>query len=112
MTKLDKTFIENYKNISDYNKQQSLMEAYASTSNYTKQSIRARLVILGVYKNKPKTTKIYKADIVDKLVETMNLKVTDSEYEYLNRLTVTLLRKMLKSYDNSNSKSHFNAKSI
>ncbi len=99
MKELDKEFVEKYKRLDDYTEQQTLMAAFAANTGDSVHSIRARLVKLDVYKNKPKTTKVYKSDLVDRLVETMKLEVTDSEHEYLNRLTVTLLRKMLKRLD-------------
>lgn len=98
-------FIEEYKALDSYEEEQALIAAYAAIPDESGNvksihSLRATLVKLGVYKNKPKTTKVYKSDLVDKLVETLEIEVTDSEHEYLNRLTVTLLRKILAKIPN------------
>lgn len=93
-------FIEEYKALDSYEEEQALIAAYAAETGKSIHSLRATLVKLGVYKNKPKTTKVYKSDLVDKLVETLEIEVTDSEHEYLNRLTVTLLRKILAKIPN------------
>jgi hypothetical protein len=92
---MNKELLKKYEDEDDYNVQQDIIKEMAKEAEVSIPSIRARLVRANKYKNKPKTTKVYKADLVDQLVEKLELDLLDSEYEYLNRLTVSLIRKIL-----------------
>ena len=99
---LTNEFIKEYKEMEGeaeqkYQAQQALIAAFAADQGTSVPSVRASLVKLNIYENKPKTTKVYKSDLVDQLVAKLKLDITDSEDEYLNRLTVSLIRKILKA---------------
>ena len=89
--------IQAYLDEDDYTGQQEQLKILADTYNLSIPKVRARLVNMGVYKNKPKqANRILKSTYVDTLVEHLD-NITETDYEYLERLTVTLLKKLIKA---------------
>lgn len=87
--------IEDYLIEEDYDKQQLALKNIAEREGLSIHKVRARLVNLGIYKNKPKQTKrILKAEYVGMIIDKLD-NTTDADFEYLERLTVSLLKKLL-----------------
>lgn len=89
--------IQEYLDEDDYTGQQEQLKILAEKYNLSIPKIRARLVNMGVYKNKPKpANRILKSTYVDTLIERLD-NTTETDYEYLERLTVSLLKKLIRA---------------
>ena len=98
--------IQAYLDEEDYIGQQEQLQILATKYNLSIPKIRARLVNMGVYKNKPKqANRILKSEFVDKLANSLD-DITDTDYEYLSRLTVTLLKKIIKKVEENEDALH------
>jgi len=87
--------LEEYLAEDDYDEQQAIIKEWAEIKKVTIHSIRAKLVSQGIYKKKPKRiTRASKQSVLDVLVSKHKLELTDTEEEYMLRLTVNLLRKI------------------
>lgn len=98
--------IQAYLDEDDYTGQQEQLQILATKHNLSIPKIRARLVNMGVYKNKPKqANRILKSEFVDTLANSLD-DITDTDYEYLSRLTVTLLKKIIKKVEENEDSLH------
>ena len=88
--------IYKYANATSYEEEQIALKEIAKINNLSIHQTRGRLVILGIYHNKEKGgTRILKSHYVDKLVDKLDT-LNDTEIEYLERLTIPLLKKILE----------------
>lgn len=89
--------LHKYKNATSYEEEQIALREIADINNLSVHQARARVVNLGIYNNKEKkSTRILKSFYVDQLVDKLD-NITDTEVEYIERLTVTLIKKLIKA---------------
>lgn len=89
--------LHRYKDDDTYPKQQIALKEIADLNGLTKHQIRAILVNRGIYINKPKnSTRVLKSHYVDQLVNNLE-ELNDTEIEYIERLTIPLLKKIIKA---------------
>ena len=100
---LTNEFIKEYKEMEGeaeqkYQAQQALIAAFAADQGTSVPSVRASLVKLNIYENKPKTTKVYKSDLVDQI------KVPDGEAEaFAEKNKMIYIKTSAKTGDNVES---------
>lgn len=91
--------IHRYENAETYEEEQIALKEIAEANNATIHAIRGKLVNMGIYNNKEKKpTRILKSTYVDKLIENLE-PLNETEIEYLERLTVALLQKIIRATD-------------
>lgn len=89
--------LNRYKEAGTYELEQEALREIAGANDLSIHQTRARLVNMGIYHNKDKkTTRILKSNYVDELVKQLD-PINDTEYEYLERLTVALLKNIIKA---------------
>jgi len=92
--------LHKYTNAVSYEEEQEVLKELVDLNDMTLHQIRSILVNMKVYNNKPKhITRVKKKHYVDGLIKYLK-DITDSEEEYLSRLTVSLLKKIIKAIDN------------
>ena len=91
--------LHKYTNAINYEDEQVALKEIADVNDLSIHQARARLVNLGIYNNKEKkSTRILKSHYVDKLVDKLD-NITDTEVEYIERLTVSLIKKLIKAVE-------------
>lgn len=89
--------LHRYTNAKTYDDEQVALHEIAEANDISIHMARGRLVSMGIYNNKEKkATRKLKSTYVDQLVSNMEV-INDTEYEYLERLTVALLKKIIKA---------------
>lgn len=87
--------LNKYKDATTYEDEQIALKEIAILNDLSVHQTRARLVNMGIYHNKQKkSTRVLKAFYVDQLSEKIP-DINDTEIEYLERLTVSLLKKLI-----------------
>lgn len=89
--------LRRYKEAETYEAEQRALKEIADLNDLSIPQTRARLVNMGIYHNKQKkSSRILKSHYVDQLLEKLE-DLNDTEVEYLERLTVSLLKKIIKA---------------
>lgn len=89
--------LHKYENAETYDDEQTALREIADINDLSIHQTRARLVNLGIYNNKAKkSTRILKSSYVNELTEKLE-DLTDTDTEYLERLTITLLKKLIQA---------------